>query len=55
MSGGGDERVRRLEGDLEVAAQAKDSLTLEVDRLSLSLDQMTQLKNKAEETAGQVT
>ena len=44
--------MRQLEGDLEEAAHTKDTLSQEVERLSLSLDQM---KNRADGTAGQVT
>ena len=52
--GGGEERVREMEGQLEKAAQSQEDLHGEVDRLTASLDTTTQLKTHAEDSAIQV-
>ncbi|CAI8028648.1 hypothetical protein GBAR_LOCUS16316 [Geodia barretti] len=49
--GGGEERVREMEGQLEKAAQSQEDLHGEVDRLTASLDTTTQLKTHAEDSA----
>ncbi|CAI8028659.1 hypothetical protein GBAR_LOCUS16316 [Geodia barretti] len=52
--GGGEERVREMEGQLEKAAQSQEDLHGEVDRLTASLDTTTQLKTHAEDSAQQL-